>query len=146
MCGYGATEVAPSQERKLETAAATAAETASRGAASTKAGASGRTRSGGKGRRGLGGHGIETIDEAVGEEGWAKAAALVPLWRLSVNVGEGFAPVFLDAEGHGEGEKFFKHLGSLDHAIEAVGLDMSEKIFETEDSLDRKAKRLNSSH
>jgi len=64
-------------------------------------------------------------------------AALIPTRRLHVNVLKGLAPIFLDAKSHREWKKLFKHFGSLDHAIEAVGFYMSQKILEAENALER---------
>ena len=66
----------------------------------------------------------------------SEASASIPTGRLGVNILEGFAPIFFDAEGHGEGQEFFEHFGSLDHAIEAIGFDMSEKILEAENAFE----------
>src|SRR5438876_53894 len=80
-----------------------------------------------RGRRhhgtGLAGHGAEVVDEGHGVEIRAEAAALVPTGLLGVNALEGFAPIFLDAHGHGERQELLKHFGRFDHAIEAVGFD-----------------------
>src|SRR5205814_7244072 len=85
---------------------------------------------------GLGGHGVEIVDETVGEEGRAEAASLIPLWRLGVDILKGFAPVFFHAESHGVRQKFFEHFGSLDHAIETIGFDVNEEILEAENAFE----------
>src|SRR6202007_439599 len=81
--------------------------------------------------------------EHVGIEAGA-VAALIPLRRLGVDALEGFAPVFLDAEGHGEGEKLFEHFGRLDGAVETIGFDVGEEILEAEDALEGAGSHLGS--
>src|SRR5208283_5901290 len=69
-----------------------------------------------------------------GVEAWAEAA-LIPLRRLRINVLEGVAPVLLDAERHGKGQKLLKHFRRFDHAIEAVRLHVIQEILETQNAL-----------
>src|SRR5271157_5976053 len=122
----------------LKASAATAAEAATREAAAPatpETRAAGTARGGGHGRASHGGHGIQVADEHIRIEARAEVA-LIPLRRLSVNILEGVAPVFFDAEGHGEGEKLLKHFRRFDHAIEAIGFDVIQEILETQNALE----------
>src|SRR6266853_5143586 len=121
--------------QELEAAAAAAAEsTARETAATTEAGASRTAWSGSENRSGLRRHGVEIVYEAVGEEGRAETAALIPVWRLSINILKRLAPIFFHPESHGERQKLFKHFRSLDGAVEAIGFDVCEKILETQNA------------
>src|SRR6266403_234442 len=104
-------------------------------ATAATAGAARAARGGGHDAAGVGRHGVEVAGEHHGIEIGAVRAA-VPVRWLGHDSLEGFAPIFLHAEGHGEGQKFLKHLRRLDHAIEAVGFDVIEKVFEPEDAFE----------
>src|SRR5208283_118958 len=129
--------------RRLEAAAATAAEATTREAAATTPKTRAARTAWGRGHGGTGDrrHGIQAADKHVRVETRAEIA-LVPLRRLGIDVLEGIAPVFLDAEGHGEGEKFFKHFRSFDHAIEAIGFDVIQEILEAKNAFERASTRL----
>src|SRR4029077_20868873 len=62
--------------------------------------------------------------------------ALIPTRGLGVDALEGFAPVFLNAKSHGEGQEFFEHLRRLDGAVKAIGFDMAQKIFEAQSAFE----------
>src|SRR5262245_20405276 len=89
--------------------AATAAEATAGGAATTisttEAGASGAARRRREHGACLRGHGAEIVYEHVGIELRAVDAAVIPLGRLGHDALKRFTPVFLDAEGHGKGQK-----------------------------------------
>src|SRR5205809_4807971 len=85
----------------------------------------------------LTGHGVEIVHKTIKIKLRPVTAALIPARRLGVNVLKGLAPIFLNAKSHREGKKLFKHFGSFDHAIEAVGFYMGEKIFEAENAFER---------
>ena len=76
---------------------------------------------------------LRSLDEHHRVEIRAVRAA-IPLGRLRHDALEGFAPVFLDAQGHGEGQKLFEHLRRFDGAIEAVGFDVIQEIFKAENA------------
>jgi len=123
----------------LEGVAAATPEAAAGEAASTpsaKGRATRTARGGGHGGAGHGGHGTEVVGEGVWVEAGAKTATLVPLGGLRVDALEGAAPIFFDTQSHGERKELFEHFGRFDHAIEAVGLDVGEKILEAEDAFE----------
>src|ERR1700730_6567808 len=96
---------------RLEAAATTASEAAARRAPTTgEAGAAGAARRGGHGAAGLRGHVVEVVDEIDGIEIGAVRRAAVPRRRFLQDSLESLAPIFLDAQGHGEGQELFKHL------------------------------------
>src|SRR5579859_1123514 len=114
-------------------AAATAEAAAGEAAATAEGGALGAARSGGHDVACHRRHVIQIVGEHVGIEARA-VAALIPLRGLGVDTLEGLAPVFFDAECHGEGKKLFEHFRGFDSAVEAIGFYVSEKILEAEDS------------
>src|SRR5262249_34266205 len=126
-------------QQRSKAAAATAAEASAGETAATpaEAGASGAARGGGERCSCLGRKRIQIVHEAEGVKVRAKVATLIPLWRLGVDVGESFGPVFFHTEGHCVRQKFFKHLGRFNHAIEAVGFDVGEEVLEAEDTFER---------
>src|SRR4249919_1600519 len=112
----------------LKAAATSAAEAAAGKTASTatsaEAGAAGRTARGrGEGLRGERGHAVEAVGEIHAAEHGA-GRGVIPGRRLLEDAVEGGDPLFLDAEGHGEGEIFFErlllgHVRGGGHALEA---------------------------
>src|SRR5438552_756452 len=132
-CGLGESIYFP-----LEATATASAKSTAREAPSTaESGTAGTTRRGSENRSRLTGHRVQVVHKAVRIKLRPVTATLIPARRLRVDILEGFAPIFFDAEGHGERKKLFKHFGSLNHAIEAVGFHMGEEIFEAENTFER---------
>ena len=123
---------------RLKTAATAAAKSAAREATSTaESGTPGTARCGSENCSSLTGHCVEIVHKTIRIKLRPVTAALIPARRLHVNVLKGLAPIFLNTKGHRKWKKFFKHFGSFDHAIEAVGFYMGEKIFEAENAFER---------
>src|SRR5882724_9290027 len=115
----------------LEAASATAAEATTRGAAAAEAGATGAPRGRGHYGAGLRGHQVEVVDEEDRVEIGA-VGTLVPTGWLGVDALKGLAPVFFNAESHGEGQELLEHFGRFDGAVETVGFDVAQEIFKAE--------------
>src|SRR5208283_3112886 len=120
----------------LKPAATAAAEATTRKpTAAAEAGASRAARSGSHGGTGERRHRVQATDKHIGVETWTEVA-LIPLRGLGINVLEGVAPVLLNAERHGKGQKLLKHFRRFDRAIEAVGLHVIQEILETQNALE----------
>src|SRR6266849_2973614 len=100
--------------QELEAAAAAAAESTARGTAATaEAGASRTAWRRSENRSGLRRHGVEIVYEAVGEEGRAETAALIPVWRLSINIWNGLFQFFSTPRAMANGRNFSNISGVL---------------------------------
>jgi hypothetical protein len=122
--------------KELEATTSSSAETPAgetSSSASSKARATGAARGGSHDTAGARGHTVEITGEHHRVEIWAVGAA-VPIGRLRHDALKGLAPVLFHAECHGEGQKFLEHLWRFDSAIEAVGFDVIQEIFEAKNA------------
>src|SRR5579863_1063273 len=65
-------------------------------------------------------------------KGGSISAALIPRRRLRVDSLKRLAPVLLYSQRHRERQKFLEHLRRLDHAVEAIGFHVLQKVLKSQ--------------
>src|ERR1700722_19761905 len=116
----------------LKSASASTAHTAARTAPSTEARTATAARRGGHYRTCAHCHIVQAADEQERIETATGEAALIPRWRLSIDIFECADPLLFHAQSHGVGQKLLKRFRRLCDPIHIIALDVRQKILKTQ--------------